>query len=91
MLTSQYQLNHRIYEYFSVIFVLAACELHVAPYACDCITYLCRQQADVVRNKESTFCHNMGQGKVKHRQKKKITLALGGVEATTVQVIKLSL
>jgi hypothetical protein len=31
----------------------------------------------------------MGQDKVKHRQKN--TLALGGGEATTIQVIKLSL
>jgi hypothetical protein len=58
----------------------SVCDLHVAfkfPYIYDCITKLCRQQAEVIQNHENANVHNIGQGKLQHRKYKRLKLGGG--------------
>jgi hypothetical protein len=45
----------------------------------DCITKLCRQQAEVIQNHENENVRNIGQGESRHRKYK--WLKLGGGQA----------
>jgi hypothetical protein len=57
-------------------------ELHVAfkiPYAYDCITKLCRTQAEVIVNQVNPNVRGTGQGEARHRKYKR--LKLGGGQA----------
>jgi hypothetical protein len=57
-------------------------DLHVAfriPYICDCITKLCRQQAEVIQDHRNENVRNIGQGEAQHR--KYTRLKLGGGQA----------
>jgi hypothetical protein len=58
-------------------------DLHTAfnlPYACNYITKLCRQQAEVVQNHENEHVRGIRQGEARYRKYKK--LKLDGGEAT---------
>jgi hypothetical protein len=48
-------------------------------YIYDYITKLCRQQAEVIHNRENENARNIGQGKAQHRKYKR--LKLGGDQA----------
>jgi hypothetical protein len=55
-------------------------ELHVAfkiPYAYDCITKLCRKQAEVIVNQLNQNVHGIGQGEATHRKYKRLKLGGG--------------
>jgi hypothetical protein len=57
-------------------------DLHTAfslPYVYVYITKLCRQQAEVIQNRENEHVHSIGQGEVRHGKYKR--LKLGGGEA----------
>jgi hypothetical protein len=57
-------------------------ELHMAfkiPYVYDYITKLCRQQAEVIQNRDNENVRNIGQGEPRQRKFKK--LKLGGGQA----------
>jgi hypothetical protein len=57
-------------------------ELHVAfkiPYIYDYIMKLCRQQAEVVQNRDNENVRNIGQGKARHRKYKRLKLGGGHV------------
>jgi hypothetical protein len=43
------------------------------PY--DYVTKLCRQQAEVIQNRENANVRNIGQGEPRHRKKKGLNLA----------------
>jgi hypothetical protein len=60
----------------------SARDLHVAvqiPYVCHCITKLCRQQAEVIRNLDNGNFRNIGQGETPHRMFKTLILGDGHV------------
>jgi hypothetical protein len=59
------------------------------PYIYDCITKLCKQQAEVVQNYENANVRNIGQGEPRDRKYKDLTLA--AAKRTTVQVTRLLL
>jgi hypothetical protein len=47
--------------------------LHTAfnlPFVYDCITKLCRQQAEVIQNRENNRVHKIGQGEGRHMKYK---------------------
>jgi hypothetical protein len=53
------------------------CEMHVAfkiPYVYDCITKLCRTQAEVILNYRIPITHGIGQGEAMHRKYKRLKL-----------------
>jgi hypothetical protein len=57
-------------------------DLHIAfkiPYVYDCITKLCRQQAEVIQNHDNENVRNIGQGEARHKSYKR--LKLGGGQA----------
>jgi hypothetical protein len=45
----------------------------------DCITKLCRQQAEVIQNRETANVRNIGQGEPRHRKYKMLKLGGGQV------------
>jgi hypothetical protein len=45
----------------------------------DYITKLCRQQAEVIQNRDNENCRNIGQGEAQHRKYKR--LKLGDIQA----------
>jgi hypothetical protein len=52
-------------------------EIHMAfklTYIYDCITKLCRQQAEVTQNHENVNFRNIGQGEPRHRKYKRFNL-----------------
>jgi hypothetical protein len=49
------------------------------PYVYDCITKLCRRQAEVIQNRENERVRGIGQGEARHRKYKR--LKLGGGQA----------
>jgi hypothetical protein len=49
------------------------------PFVYDCITKLCRQQADVIQNHDNENVRNIGQGEARQRKYKR--LKLGGGQA----------
>jgi hypothetical protein len=55
-------------------------DLHMAfkiPYVYDCITKLCRQQAEVIQNYDNEIVRNIGQGEARHRKYKRPKLGGG--------------
>jgi hypothetical protein len=57
-------------------------DLHITfkiPYVYDYITKLCRQQAEVIQNRDTENVRNSGQGEARHRKYKR--LKLGGGKA----------
>jgi hypothetical protein len=47
------------------------------PLIYDCITKLCRQQAEVIQNHENENVRNIGQGEANHRKYKRFKLGGG--------------
>jgi hypothetical protein len=55
-------------------------DLHTAfnlPYVYDYRTKLCRQQAEVMQNRENEHVHRVGQGEARHRRYKRLKLGGG--------------
>jgi hypothetical protein len=55
-------------------------ELHTAfniPYVYDFITKLCRQQTEVILNRDNKNVRNIGRGEARHRKYKRIKLGGG--------------
>jgi hypothetical protein len=44
------------------------------PYVYDCVTELCRPQAEVKQNHENEHVRNIGHGKARHRKYKRLKL-----------------
>jgi hypothetical protein len=59
------------------------------PLVYDCITKLCRQQAEVVQNLENEYVRSTGQGEADIEDVRGLNLVV--VKLTTVQVTKLPL
>jgi hypothetical protein len=55
------------------------CTASNLPYVYDYVTKLCRQQTEVIQNRENEHVRSIGQGKTRHRKYKK--LKLGGGQA----------
>jgi hypothetical protein len=54
-------------------------DMHISfqiPYVYDCISKLCRQQAQVIQHYEYTHVRNIGQGEARHRKYKRLKLAV---------------
>jgi hypothetical protein len=51
------------------------------PYVYDCITKLCRQQAEIIQNHENEDVRSIGQGEARHRKYEYKRLKLGGGQA----------
>jgi hypothetical protein len=54
-------------------------KMHVAFKLYDCVTKLCRTQAEVILNHQNSIVHGIGQGEAMHRKYKR--LKLGGSQA----------
>jgi hypothetical protein len=55
-------------------------ELHMAlqgPYICDFITKLCRQQTEVIQNRDNANVRDIGKGEAKQRNYKRFKLGGG--------------
>jgi hypothetical protein len=47
------------------------------PYVYDCITKLCRQQAEVIQNHEDKYVHGKRQSEARHRKYKRLKFSFG--------------